>query len=489
MTMNPHDFELTLESKLFDAADVRVQHVRAREQMSRLYEVSLKILCPAEHPLDLDEVAGSEATAVITPAGGRARRFHGVVTRVREATSLESTWLVYEIEIAPRLWRGTMVETLDVHLDLSVPEILEKKLGLIDLGAGTDFEMQLGGTYPKREFVVQFRETDFAFVSRLCEHLGIFYFFDQADHGDVLILGDDASAYRAIDGEDSSVRWSPRGDELRVYELAVSRGLVSSVFVCRDYDEQKPALELQSPPVSLEEGYAGGVIEYGGDFHTVAEASQLARVRADERLATRDLFEGKSCDLRFSAGHVFALEDHPRHSRRLLLVEVVHEAHQPVAGYGEDSAKAYDNRFVAIPAERTWRPQRRTPVPRVHGLLPGIVETGQGDVETYAKLDDQGRYTVKLLFDTAAPGERRASCAIRMLQPSAGPGYGMHFPLKPGVEVLIGFVDGNPDRPVIVGAAPNPLTPTPVTAATGTKSRIQTRSGILIEFEDRNRRA
>jgi type VI secretion system secreted protein VgrG len=87
----------------------------------------------------------------------------------------------------------------------------------------------------------------------------------------------------------------------------------------------------------------------------------------------------------------------------------------------------------------------------------------------------------------AAPGERKASCPVRMMQPSAGPGYGMHFPLKPGVEVVIGFVDGNPDRPVILGAVPNPITPTPVDAAVSTKSRIQTRSGIIIEFDDADR--
>ena len=94
---------------------------------------------------------------------------------------------------------------------------------------------------------------------------------------------------------------------------------------------------------------------------------------------------------------------------------------------------------------------------------------------------------MRFLFDTAGPGERKASCPVRMMQPLAGPNYGVHFPLKPGTEVTLAFLDGNPDRPVITGAVPNPITPTPVSSPVSTKSRIKTRSGIVIEFEDANR--
>ena len=485
--MSRRDFDLALLSQQFDASELRVLRVHASERMSEPYLVEVDLVCPSHAPLDLDQVAGAEASVVLTDVAGRERRFHGLVVQVVELPILDAAWTPYRLQLRPRLWQGSLIEMLDVFLDLSVPEIIEKKLGLLGLTAGQDYELRLGASYPKREFVVQFKETDLDFGSRLLEHLGIFYFFEHEERAERIVFGDGREAYRPI-AHDDAVRFNSRGDETGVFELSLRRALVPRHFVCRDYNDQTPALELQAKH-ELDEGFAGGVIEYGGDFRTIDQGQRLVRVRAEERLSLRDLFEGRSDDPRFAAGHVLSLEHHPRHSRSLLLVSVEHEAHQPVVGHGGGAEKSYANRFVAIPADRTYRPPRRTPVPRVHGLLTGIIETGQGAVETYAKLDDQGRYTVRLLFDTSAPDERKASCAIRMLQPSAGPGYGMHFPLKPGVEVLIGFVDGNPDRPMIVGAAPNPITPAPVTAATGTKSRILTRSGILIEFEDSVRRA
>jgi type VI secretion system secreted protein VgrG len=485
--MGRRDFDLGIVSKQFDTSELRVMRIHASERISEPYTVEVDVACPSGSPLDLDEVAGAEATATLEDVQDRHRRFHGIISRVLERPALDAAWTPYRLELRPRLWQGSLVEMLDVFLDASIPEIVEKKLALFGLVKGEDFELRLAGSYPRREFVVQFKESDLAFCARLLEHLGIFYFFEHEEQGERLIIGDGRGAYHRIGGGDA-IHYNSRGDEVGVFDLSLRRELVPRQFVCRDYNDQTPALELQAKH-ELEEGFAGGVIEYGSDFRSIEQGEQLVRVRAEERLAQRDIFEGQSDDARLAAGHLLDLDDHPRHSGSLLLVSVDHEAHQPIVGHGAGGEKSYVNRFVAIPGDRTYRPPRQTPIPRVHGLLTGIIETGQGDIETYAKLDEQGRYTVRLLFDTSAPGERKASCPIRMLQPSAGPGYGVHFPLKPGVEVSIGFVDGNPDRPIIVGAAPNPITPAPVTAATGTKSRILTRSGILIEFEDSVRRA
>lgn len=485
--MGRRDFDLTISSQQFDTSELRVLAVRAIERISEPYLVEVDVVCPGSTPLHLDDVAGAEATVTLEDVHDRQRRFHGIVSRVIERPVLEAAWTPFRLEIRPRMWQGTLVEMLEVFLDLSVPEILEKKLALLGLAAGQDYELRLSGAYPKRDLVVQFKESDLAFFSRLLEHLGIFYYFEHEERSERLVFGDDRGGFHRIPGDDT-VHYNARGDDVGIFELSLRRELVPRQYVCRDYNDQTPALELQAKH-ELSEGFAGGIIEYGSDFRTMAHGEQLVRVRAEEQLARRDVLDGRSDDARLAAGHLLTLEEHPRHSGSLLLVSVEHEAHQPVVGHGTGGEKSYLNRFVAIPGDRTYRPPRRTPIPRVHGLLTGIIETGQGDIETYAKLDEQGRYTVRLLFDTSAPGERKASCPIRMLQPSAGPGYGMHFPLKPGVEVLIGFVDGNPDRPVIVGAAPNPITPGPVNAATSTKSRILTRSGILLEFEDSVRRA
>jgi type VI secretion system secreted protein VgrG len=490
--MPQEQYLLHLTSQSFDVGDMRVLKLVARERMSQPYRVELEVICPDHAPLDVDKVAGAEATASIRSEAGGERRFHGIIIRVEEGAESTSAWIRYRLVLAPRLWHTSLVETLDIYLDLTVPEIVDRKLSLAHLTLGNDYETRLEHSYPRRPFVVQYKESDMAFVSRLCEHLGIFYFFEQEERFERLVFGDSVAAYRRS-SDDAGVPWAGHGAPRGVFELCVERDLVPRVYVCRDYNEDTPTLELQADH-RLDEGYGGGVIEYGGDFRTPEEGKRLARVRAEERLCRQKRWVGKSVEMGFSPGHVFGLEGHARLGRNLVLTEVVHEAHGAFGFDGADPVRdprpiVYENRFVAIPDDRCFRPERSTPVPRVHGLLTGIVETAQGGIESHAKIDDQGRYTVRFLFDTSAPGERKASCPVRMIQPSVGPGYGMHFPLKPGVEVLIGFVDGNPDRPVVVGAVPNPVTPTPVAAGIASKSRIVSRSGIVIEFEDASRRA
>ncbi|MBW2523812.1 MAG: type VI secretion system tip protein VgrG [Deltaproteobacteria bacterium] len=483
--MNETELELRLESKGFDTDNLRIHQLHGVERMGRIFEVNLQVVALGERMLNVDETVGADASVTIAIGGDPVRHFHGLVTQVTELPVENENWAVYRLTLSPRLWQATLVEMPDVHVEASVPQVIERMLSRIDMARGSDFELNLTGTYAPRELIVQYGETDLAFVSRLCEHLGIFFYFAHQEDGTTVEFGDHSGAYLPI-GDDEAVAFHARGERQGVFEIRLDQTLIPSTYVCRDYNDQTPALELQLDH-GLDEGFAGGIIEYGTHFLTPAEGEAMARVRAEERLATRQVFSGLSNEPRFAPGYTFELDGHPTHSRRLLLLEVEHQASQEVAGWGEGTEHRYENRFTAIPAELCYRPPRTTPIPRIHGFLSGVIDTWQGQIERHARIDQQGRYLVKFLFDTAAPGERKASSPVRMMQASAGTGYGVHFPLKPGVEVLIGFVGGNPDRPVILGAVPNPITPTPVDASVSTKSRIKTRSGILIEFEDADR--
>jgi len=183
------------------------------------------------------------------------------------------------------------------------------------------------------------------------------------------------------------------------------------------------------------------------------------------------------------------LTGHPRLLQsRLLVADVEHEATQTLRMHvHEESLSATARSFAPCPFERTFRPPRITPRPRMAGLVHAITDQApQGASQRIAQLDEHGRYTVRFLFDTATgKGRTPSSARVRMLQPHPGSGYGMHFPLKPGVEVLIGFIEGDPDRPVIVGAVPNPLTQSPVTNRNPQMNRIETESGVYIRMKDR----
>jgi type VI secretion system secreted protein VgrG len=475
--------DLRFESKHLAGADeMRVLRVLCSEQLSQPYRVELDLAIPEASEIGLGELSGAEGTVVLDRPGGPTRRMHGVIAEATELPPV-SGWHTFRLVLRPRLWLATLVEAFDVHLDQTVPQIVEARVR----DAEIPLAMRLAEEYPPRDIVTQYRETDLAFISRRCEHLGIFYFFEHGEDEETVVFGDSPSAYGHV-AEDDVVPFVGRGDLVGVTEIVERRELVPATYVCRDYDYRAPQLELHGEH-KLDQGFAGGIFEYGSHFRTEGHGKLLARVRAEEQLSRHQTFHGQGADVRFAAGHTFTLGDHPHHGRRLVVVSVEHEARQPLFEDATDGGRDYQNRFVAVPVETTWRPPRRTPVPRIHGLVTAVVEIGPGEVETYAKIDEQGRYTVCFLFDASGPDRERASAPVRMLQPHAGPGYGMHFPLKPGVEVLVAFVDGNVDRPVIVGAVPNPITATPVAVAESTKSRIQTRSGIVIEFDDKNRRA
>ena len=193
------------------------------------------------------------------------------------------------------------------------------------------------------------------------------------------------------------------------------------------------------------------------------------------------MHEGESDLPELEPGRIFEID-----GARLLVVSVQHAVTQAVGLSQGGGDETYANRFTAIDADLGWRPPRKTPRPRIFGITTGVVVDEQGtEAGELAKIDPEGRYLVRLLFDAAGSGERRASRPIRMAQPLAGPGYGVHFPLRPGTEVVIAFVDGDPDRPIVVGSVPNQITPSPVVRANSVESRIKTESGIVIQFTDR----
>ncbi len=474
-----------IESQDFDSSLVEIHKLTGRERISQLFRFELEIVYKKPEGLPLEDLAGAEVVLVFERANEQVRRLFGMVARVDDLFDTEEAYTGYRLLIVPRAWRMTLIETLDIFQKMSVPQIIRKKLELIDLVTkGIDYEFRLLDQYPEREFVVQYEETDLAFISRLAEHEGISFFFEHGDERDKIVFVDRRGGFRPIVGSESTVNYSRRGEQVGVYGFELQHRLIPGAYVVRDFNYRTPQLELQADH-ELDDGYGGGIIEYGTHCETPEQAERYAEIRAQQHHATREVYCGSSDTQTFSPGAIFELTAHPRVNPKLLLLEVDHSATQSVAGRGGGEERTYTNSFRAIDASEQYRPPRITPKPRIPGLITGIVEQGQeDDVGKFAKIDGQGRYTVKFLFDTAPPGDNKASRPVRRLQPSAGPNYGMHFPLRPGVEVSLAFVNGDPDRPLIVGAVPNPLTPTPVDEGIATKNRIKPESGVLFEIED-----
>jgi type VI secretion system secreted protein VgrG len=476
--------EIHLESSRFSWEGVHVRALTGREAISQLFAFDVDVVCDPEHGLPEEALPGAEVSLVFTREHEEVRRVHGMLATIRDHLDAAVDRRTYRLRLAPRAIRLGLVEMQEIHMGLSVPELIMRKLGRHGFGA-EDTELRLRKTYPARELVVQYRESDLAFVGRLAEHLGISFFFEHGGGCDKLVFTDHPAGFHPVEGAEET-RFHPRGEESSVFELQVTTDLVPSAYVVRDYNYRKPLLDLTAFH-TVDSGNGGGVVEYGSHVRTREEAQEIAQIRAEERLSRQRVYEGKSGLPALGAGGRSTLLEHPRleGSEDLLFIEVNHTAHQPVSGQVGGAAPGYVNTFTAVPAGLDYRPPRRTPWPRISGVVTGVIQPGpDGETGGFARLDGEGRYTVQLHFDTA-PGELRSSPPIRMAQPFAGPGQSMHFPLRPGTEVIVAFADGDPDRPIIVGSVPNAASPSAVTAANADRHRITTGSGAVIEIRDR----
>lgn len=479
-----------LESDDFLSNGIFVQHIRGTESLSQLFELDVDIECGAEPAPSASDLLGTTVRLVFSADDEEMRVVHGLVSEVHdklEAPELTSAWSRrYRLRVVPRAFRLTLVETQDVFVDRTLPEIIKHKLELVGLADGVDFEMRLVRSYPAREFVVQYKETDLAFVQRLAEHVGIAYFFEHTGGCDKIVFSDHNAAFGPMDTPRAH-GFDARGS-VGISSLDNVKKLMPSVFAVQDYNERTPLVDVTGVH-ELEEGFGGGVVDYAPHTLTPHDAEQLARTRAEERRANCDLFNGRSGALALAAGERFVLVNHPALGVLELLVTEVHHEYSALsyAATGGEQRAQYTNQFKALPTSVVFRPTRKTPKPRISGFVTALVTPipdALGARELAPKIDGEGRYLVRLHFDTAPPGEEKASCPIRMSQSHAGAGYGMHFPLRPGVEVLVAFLDGDPDRPIIVGAVPNAMTPSPVAASNASLNRIVTASGISINIRD-----
>ena len=486
------DHKFTFKSSGLPDDTFGVVKFSGRESLSSCYEFDVTLVSE-QGDLDLEEILDNRAAFTIERQAGDTP-FHGILTSF-EQTGWFQEYTFYRAVLAPKLWLLTLTYHNQIFLDQTLPQILETLLRDGGLG-GSDFRLALQGDYQPLEYVCQYNETHFDFFSRWMERAGLYYYFEQGEAAETLVITDSKLAHlnRPL-GRDLSYS-SPSGlesahlDEV-VHEFVCRQRQVPRSLRLKDYNYRHPSLELDSQARVSDQGF-GEVYIYGEHYRDPEQGQALAQIRSEELLCRRSVFTGRSAVPFVQPGFLFDLQDHFRddYNRSYLIIGVEHQGGQAAyltaglkAELGAlDEAPRYANTFSAIPSDVQFRPERRTPKPRVAGTLNAHIDAeGQG---RYAELDDQGRYKVRLPFDLAGREAGKASRPIRMMQPYGGPGYGFHCPLHKDTEVLLTFVEGDPDRPIIAAAVPNPDTPSPVTAANQTKSALHTAAGNRMELED-----
>ncbi len=435
--------------------------------------------------------------------------YHGFFTDVRQVNQdLERN--VYHATLRPHLWKLSYTRRSRIFSDQeanpwkTVPDLIVKLLGDIGLVEGNDFELRIDRTkaYPLHLYSVQYQETDYDFLHRWLEHEGISYHYqyDAASDAGQLIFTDDVSGYDVLAGNDEVVfdpvtagdfgaLFSAAGGGSwevgpSIQELQVEHRQIPQEVILREYNYEDPDNDGMQISGVMDPDGIGFDYEYNNNYRTHAEGRFLLDVRRDYHRGRRMRISGHSDHRGFQPGCTFTLRKHfNRHisEKPYVLVSVRHEMRQVLAGQGgSESQGSYVNAFEAQPAEITYRPPRETSWPRIPGVMSGRVVGGSRD---YAELDDMGRYKVDIDYDLS----QETIGKVRMAQPSVGDDAGFHFPLRKQTEVLLGHVDGDPSRPVILGAVNNINDRNVMNCgkdASGTKSSLRSQGGNVIEMND-----
>jgi type VI secretion system secreted protein VgrG len=425
------------------------------EGVSVPYELSVELASDDE--VKMDDALGKEGFLTLSGDGGD-RIVHGVVDRF-EHTGNRGRFGLYRARVVPYLQWLSLERDCRIFQNKSVPDIV--KLVFQDSKLPADrFDFRLKESYAPVEYCVQYRETDLAFVSRLLEEEGIFYFFEHSDTKHLLVFADGTVAYKEIAGESGVTYNFSQGmapTEECVYRFAFSRQVRSGKMTRRDYNFEKPTLDLKKEEqAKVHEKLE--VYDYPGRYVEPDRGKQLSKVRLEESMTYYETAEGESTCVRLVPGFKFSLSDHEHgeYNREYFLTKLVTRGEQPQSlqekagsGGGEFS---YSSRFTAIPASVPFRPARVTPKPLVEGIQTARV-TGPGGEEIYT--DKYGRVKVKFHWDRGDDKDEKSSCWVRVSSTFAGTQYGAIFTPRIGHEVVVDFLEGDPDRPLITGSVYN----------------------------------
>ena len=488
------------KGKKVPADTFRVISFEGQEEISRPFRFEIELA--SERPdIDVHDILRWPAFLAIE-RNGEVRKIHGILAEFEQKGEGPLDLCYYRAVLVPRLWLLSMSRQNQIYQNKSVPQIIEEELkgarnkgpaelATAGLTAG-DFELRLTRKYSAREYTVQYQESDLDFISRLMEHEGIFYFFEHDDNKEKIIITDNNIHFPAL-AEESTVLYRPPSGMAAVSEESIrsmscrSRRMPKKVIL-KDYNYRTPHVPLQGEAAVDTKGH-GLISEYGNHFKKPEEGVLLARIRAEEMRCRQQVFGGNGDCSKFSPGHRYTLDEHYRQdfNREYVIIGVGHTGTQAIAGASglgdeEREESSYRNEFTAIRSDVPFRPERRTPKPKLYGIMHAHVDSAL--LEDRAEIDEQGRYKVVMPFDLSGAGQGKASRYIRMAQPYGGKSQGMHFPLHKGTEVIWACVGGDPDRPIILGAVPNPLNPSVVTDSNYTKNVIRTASGSFLEFND-----
>ena len=472
-----------------------IENFSCSERVSGLF--SITAYCAVElanlSQVKPPDLIGSSVNIRLRVGETGERVWNGMVKRITQG-SRDNVFAYFTLEVVPQMWRLAHMTDCRIYQGKTVPEIVEASLGELD---GFKVRLDLQKKHRPWDYCVQYRESFFQFISRLLEQEGMYYFFEHKQDQHTLVISDHPNAHAQCP-LNAAARYRPsvdagtEDDDDLVTNWESADELRPGLFTMRDHHFQLPGKSLEvseSSVISMGGNSSMEVYDYPGEYAQLfaepdkrlgevqEEGQTLVRLRTEsEEVAIRS-FAGSGLAVALAAGYRFELKDHYQRSMngKYVLTSVQHHASQsPSYVNDEPVGAAYRNSFQCIPAAVPFRPQRQTPKPFVRGVQTAVV-TGPKGEEIYT--DKYGRIKVQFHWDRKGQSNEKSSCWIRVATPLAGNKWGMiHIP-RIGQEVVVEFLEGDPDQPIVLGSVNNADQMPPYTLPDEkTKSTIKTYS-------------
>jgi type VI secretion system secreted protein VgrG len=457
-------------------SDPLLRSMIATESLGRPFEFRVEILTK-DVAVPLEELLG-RAMRVEMPIRSGSRYFHGCVSSAAQ-TGMVGDYCAYQVELVPWLWFLSQASDSRIFQNISVPDVIQTVFR--DHGF-SDFEDALSRSYPKQEYCVQYQETDLDFVQRLMEREGIYYYFRHESSRHVLVLADEASAHSTESGYER-IPYHPASQSIPPHEdclqsWSTSRAVVTGKFSVTDYDFRKPRASLLAES-AMDRGHAQGGLEvflYPGRHLARSDGEQYARHRLDASQSGHERALGEGTSRGIMAGRLFELRGFPRadQNKEYLCVAATHQL--VASGYesGSEVTESYRCSFVAQDSKQQFRLPQQTPMGRVRGPQTATVVGPNGE-EIWT--DEYGRIKVQFHWDRHGTSDENSSCWVRVAQVWAGNNWGMVAIPRIGQEVVVDFLEGDPDQPLVTGRVYNEDNRPPYELpANRTQSGIKSRS-------------
>ncbi|WP_333874598.1 type VI secretion system Vgr family protein [Methylobacter sp.] len=447
------------------------------EELGRLFTIDLELV--STENIKFEDLLGQKITIRLNLPNDKKRYFNGYVSSISQSVD-EGRYARYSATVHPWLWFLTRRADCRIFQNKTVPAIIKQVF--TDSGY-TDVKDNLSGSYREWDYCVQYRETDFNFVSRLMEQEGIYYYFIHEDGKHTLNLADGIGSHELISGHEKIPYYPPDDEAMREEECINGWYLTKQIqpgrYALNEYDFIRPKADLKvNAAIGREHSEANHEIyDYPGEYVETGDGNNYAKTRIQELHAQYEQAQGNSIVRELICGGLFSLTEYPREdqNREYLVTSLTHSVHSnSYEAVSTTESTAYSNSFSVIESNTPFRPGRITPKPFVQGPQTAVVVGPSGE-EIYT--DEHGRVKLQFHWDRYGKKNENSSCWVRVSQLWAGKTWGgIHIP-RLGQEVIVEFLEGDPDRPIVTGAVYNgDQTPPYALPANKTQSGIKSRS-------------